>query len=53
MDENPIGRIVDSAITMHQKLGLGLRETVYEVVLARELRDHGLTVERQVPVSIE
>ena len=28
-------------------------ETVYEIVLARELKDRGLTVERQVPVPIQ
>ncbi len=54
MDENPIGRIVvDAALTVHRQLGPGLLETVYEVVLAGELRDRGLAVERQVPISIE
>jgi GxxExxY protein len=54
LDENEIGTmIVESAITIHRELGPGLLETVYEVVLARELRDRGLSVERQRPIPIE
>jgi len=54
MDENEIGRIVvDSAIAIHKELGPGLLESVYEVVLARELADRGLKVEKQLPVAIE
>jgi len=53
MHENEIGtRILAAAIEVHRELGPGLLETVYEVVLARELADLGLDVERQVPVSI-
>jgi GxxExxY protein len=46
------GRIVDAALRIHQDLGPGLLETVYEVVLADALADCGLTVERQVPIPI-
>jgi len=54
MIENEIGTIVvESAIAVHRELGPGLLETVYEVVLARELQDRGLNVERQVPVAIQ
>ena len=54
MTENEIGRmVVDSSISVHRKLGPGLLETVYEVVLAHELRKRGMRVDRQVPVSIE
>jgi len=54
MTENEIGKvIVDSALTVHRELGPGLLESVYEVVLAYELQQRGLSVERQVPVSIE
>jgi GxxExxY protein len=54
MNENEIGRIVvDAAIAIHRELGPGLLETVYEAVLARELMDRGLHVERQVPVPIQ
>ncbi|MCF7798173.1 MAG: GxxExxY protein [Candidatus Marinimicrobia bacterium] len=53
MTENEIGTIViDAAIAMHRELGPGLLESVYEVILARELQNRGLMVERQVPVSI-
>ena len=54
MTENEIGKlVVDAAITVHRELGPGLLETVYEVILAHHLREHGLRVERQVPISIE
>ncbi len=54
MTENEIGTIViELAISVHQQLGPGLLETVYEVVLVRELLDRGLKVERQVSVPIE
>jgi GxxExxY protein len=53
MDENDIGRIVvDAAIRIHRELGPGLLESVYEVVLARELANRGLHTERQVPIPI-
>ena len=53
MTENEIGKIVvDAAVQVHRELGPGLLETVYEVVLARELVRRGLDVERQVPVPI-
>ena len=54
MTENEIGKIVvDAAVALHRELGPGLLETVYEVVLARELSRRGLSVERQVAVPIE
>ena len=53
MDENPISQqIVDAAYQIHQTLGPGLLESVYEVVLAYELRKRGLKVERQLPVQV-
>jgi len=54
MTENEIGtRVIEAAIAVHRELGPGLLETVYEVILARELGDRGLKVERQVPVPIQ
>ena len=38
------------SVEIHRELGPGLLETVYEVVLGRELVGRGLVVERQVPV---
>lgn len=53
MEENEIGRIVvDRAICIHRELGPGLLESVYERVLAHELREQGLAVRRQVPIPI-
>jgi GxxExxY protein len=43
MTENEIAKIiVDAAFHIHKKLGPGLLETVYEVVLAHELKKRGL-----------
>jgi GxxExxY protein len=43
MTENEIRtRVIDPAIAEHRELGPGLLETVYEVVLARELTERGL-----------
>jgi len=51
--ENKIGSlVVDSAIQLHRELGPGLLESVYEIVLADELTRRGLSVQRQVPVSV-
>jgi len=53
MTENQIGTIcVDAAIKVHRELGPGLLESVYEIVLAHELQQRGLKVERQVPIAI-
>lgn len=53
MRENDIGtKVLEAAIHVHRELGPGLLETVYEVILARELSDLGLKVERQVSVPI-
>jgi GxxExxY protein len=45
--------VVDAGFHLHKELGPGLLETVYEVVLAKILRDRGFIVERQKPVPIE
>jgi len=53
MSENEIAkRVLDSAFIVHTKLGPGLLESVYEVVLAHELKKSGLMVERQKPMPI-
>jgi GxxExxY protein len=53
MTENEISRqIVDAAFQIHTRLGPGLLESVYEVLMAHELRKRGLRAERQVPVRI-
>ena len=53
MDENTIGtQLIEAAIEVHRELGPGLLESVYEAALAYELKQMGLCVERQVPVSL-
>ncbi len=53
MTENEIGKIVvDCAYRVHQTLGPGLLESVYEVALAHEIGKRGLSVERQVPIPV-
>ena len=47
------GEILNAAIAIHKELGPGLLESVYEVLLAHELKTRGFTVERQVIVPIE
>jgi GxxExxY protein len=51
--ENEIAKeVADAAYHVHKRLGPGLLESVYEVILAHELRKRGLSVDRQVPVPI-
>lgn len=53
MNENEIGtKVIEAAICTHRELGPGLLETVYEMILAREIADRGLKVDRQIPVPI-
>ncbi|MBW8864074.1 MAG: GxxExxY protein [Verrucomicrobia bacterium] len=44
--------ILDISFQIHTKLGPGLLESVYEVVLAHELKKRGLQVERQKTIPI-
>jgi len=53
LSENETAKeIVDAAYHIHQSLGPGLLESVFEVVLAHELKKRGLAVRRQVPIPI-
>jgi GxxExxY protein len=53
LTENEVAkRVLDCAFAIHTKLGPGLLESVYEVILTHELRKGGLTVERQKPMPI-
>jgi GxxExxY protein len=45
------GDIVDAAIHIHYELGPGLYESVYETLLAHDLRHRGYDVRVQVPIS--
>jgi len=56
MTENEIAaHIVDAAYKIHRLLGPGLLESVYECILAHELKKRGLCVTRQqaIPVVYE
>jgi len=53
MTENEIAKqILDAAFHVHAKLGPGLFESVYEVIMTYELRKRGLTAERQKAMPI-
>jgi len=53
MNENELSNtIIGAALRVHRVLGPGLLESVYEIILARELSKVGLTVIRQQPVPI-
>ena len=53
MTENEIAsQVVDVAYKIHLKFGPGLLESVYEALLAHELRKRGLRVETQKPIPI-
>jgi GxxExxY protein len=56
MTENEISKeVVDAAFKIHTKLGPGLLESVYEAILAYELKQRGLQAVRQksIPVIYE
>ena len=46
------GEIIRSAITVHQELGPGLLEAVYQSCLVLELQEAGLHVESELPVAV-
>ena len=51
--ENELSKIVvDVAFQVHTKLGPGLLESVYQKVMAYELRKRGLIVEEEVPLPV-
>jgi GxxExxY protein len=53
MTENNItGNIIDCCLKIHKTLGPGLLESVYEEVLAYELKRRGLPCDRQVEVPV-
>jgi GxxExxY protein len=54
MKENEVAKkIVDAAYNVHQKLGPGLLESVYEVSLAHEIIKRGCKVQRQIAIPIK
>ena len=56
MNENEIANIVvNTVFHMHETLGPGLLESVYEQILARKLEKEGLRVEvqKKIPIAYE
>jgi len=54
ISENEVAKqVVDAAFQVHSKLGPGLFESVYEVVLAHILTKRGFTIERQKSIPIQ
>ena len=54
MHEETIGKIVvDCAVKLHQILGPGLLESVYEIALCHDLEKRELKVARQVTIPIQ
>lgn len=47
------GLIIQTAIDIHKKLGPGLLESVYQTILAHELKKKGLKIEKEVPISLK
>lgn len=45
-------KIVDSAYTVHKKLGPGLLEKIYEVCFCHEIAKRGLQYQRQIDLPI-
>ena len=53
MRENELAKIVvDAALKIHKSLGPGLLESVYQSVLAHELRSRSLMVEAEVSIPV-
>ena len=53
LENKVIQSVLDAAFRVHRELGPGLLEGVYEAALFFELKEAGLSVQQQVPVSIK
>jgi iron complex transport system substrate-binding protein len=47
-----VRRVIDLGFGLHRDLGPGLLETAYEMILFEKLRQQGIEVRRQVPISV-
>jgi GxxExxY protein len=50
--EQAATKVVDAAYRVHEKLGPGLLEQVYETCLAHELTKQGLNIRRQIELPV-
>jgi GxxExxY protein len=46
-------RIIGAAMTVHNQIGPGFKEEVYEKALEVELNNQGIGVQRQVPIPVD
>lgn len=46
-------RIIGAAMNVHNQLGMGYKEEVYETALEAELNQRGIEVTRQYPIPVE
>lgn len=46
------GQVIGIAMNIHRQLGPGLLESVYQTILAHELRREGLEVATEVPIPV-
>jgi GxxExxY protein len=46
-------KIIGAAIAVHQELGPGLLESVYQACLVIQLKEEGLSVRAEVPVAVK
>ena len=51
--ERAAADVVDCAMKLHIDLGPGLLESVYTVILQRELQSRGRSVDREAPIPLE
>jgi GxxExxY protein len=51
-DEGLVDRVLTAATEVHDELGPGLLESVYEQALVLELTDAGITAKRQIEVPV-
>jgi GxxExxY protein len=45
--------VIDAAFHLHRRIGPGLLESVYELLLEEQLRRRGFHLDRQLPIEIE
>jgi len=45
-------QVIGAAINVHKELGPGLLESVYQICIAIELNDMGITIKSEVPLPI-
>ncbi|MBI5114838.1 GxxExxY protein [Candidatus Poribacteria bacterium] len=51
-DERLVDTVITAAIRVHQELGPGLMESIYELALIEELADAGVEAKRQVEIPV-